>query len=41
MIEYATTPDALSRQFDELWKKNMDAIGIRLKIQAPRSGRSS
>jgi ABC-type transport system substrate-binding protein len=33
VIEYATTPDALSRQFDELWKKNMDAIGIRLKMR--------
>jgi ABC-type transport system substrate-binding protein len=34
VIEYATTPDALSRQFDELWKKNMDAIGIRLRTKA-------
>jgi ABC-type transport system substrate-binding protein len=34
VIEYATTPDALSRQFDELWKKNMDAIGIRLRTRA-------
>ena len=33
VIEYATTPDALSRQFDELWKKNMDAVGIRLRIK--------
>jgi len=33
-IEYASTPDALSRQFDELWKKNLDAIGIRLRINA-------
>jgi len=33
-IEYATTPDALSRQFDELWKKNLDAIGVRLRIKA-------
>jgi ABC-type transport system substrate-binding protein len=32
-IEYATTPDALSRQFDELWKKNLQSIGIRLKIR--------
>ena len=29
-IEYATTPDQISRLFDELWKKNMDAIGIRM-----------
>ena len=34
VIEYATTPDALSRQFDELWKKNMDAIGVRLRTKA-------
>ena len=27
---YATTPDQLSRQFTQLWKKNMDAIGIRM-----------
>ncbi|MDQ2928824.1 MAG: ABC transporter substrate-binding protein, partial [Pseudomonadota bacterium] len=33
VIEYASTPDALSRQFDEQWKKNMDAIGVRLKIK--------
>ena len=33
VIEYATTPDALSRQFDELWKKNMDGIGIRLRFR--------
>jgi ABC-type transport system substrate-binding protein len=31
-IEYATQPDDLSRQFDELWKRNMDHIGVRLKI---------
>jgi ABC-type transport system substrate-binding protein len=34
VIEYASEPDALDRQFDELWKKNMDAIGIRLRIKA-------
>ncbi|MDQ6627970.1 MAG: ABC transporter substrate-binding protein [Pseudomonadota bacterium] len=33
VIEYASTPDAISRQFDELWKRNMDAIGIRLRIK--------
>ena len=31
-LEYATQPDALSRQFDEIWKRNMDALGLRLKI---------
>jgi ABC-type transport system substrate-binding protein len=34
VIEYASTPDALSRQFDELWKKYLDAIGIRLRVKA-------
>jgi ABC-type transport system substrate-binding protein len=33
VIEYASTPDAISRQFDELWKKNMDAIGVQLRIK--------
>jgi ABC-type transport system substrate-binding protein len=33
VIEYASTPDALARQFDELWKKNLDSIGIRLKVK--------
>ena len=33
VIDYATQPDALSRQFDELWKKNMDAVGIRLRMR--------
>ncbi len=32
VLRYASQPDALSRQFDEGWKKNMDAIGIRLAI---------
>ena len=36
VLEYATTPDALSRQFDELWKKNMDAIGIRLEMRTAK-----
>ncbi|MGZ5214759.1 MAG: ABC transporter substrate-binding protein [Caldimonas sp.] len=34
VIDYATQPDAISRQFDELWKKNMDALGIRLRFKA-------
>jgi ABC-type transport system substrate-binding protein len=29
VLEYATTPDGLSRQFDEVWQKNMNAIGVR------------
>ena len=31
-LEVATQPDQLSRQFDELWKKNMERIGIRVKF---------
>jgi ABC-type transport system substrate-binding protein len=31
-LDYATQPDDLSRQFDEMWKKNMDAVGLRLNI---------
>jgi ABC-type transport system substrate-binding protein len=32
VLRYASQPDELSRQFDELWKKNMDAVGLRLSI---------
>jgi ABC-type transport system substrate-binding protein len=35
-IEYASTPDSQNRQFDELWKKSMDAIGIRITIKKAR-----
>ncbi len=31
-IEIATQPDALSRQFDELWKSNLDRVRIRSKF---------
>lgn len=30
MIEMASQPDDLSRKFDELWKKNLTAVGIRI-----------
>jgi ABC-type transport system substrate-binding protein len=30
---YATQPDETSRPYDELWKKNMDAIGVRLVLE--------
>ncbi|WP_422010533.1 ABC transporter substrate-binding protein [Roseateles sp.] len=33
VIEYATQPDAQSRQLVEQWQKNMDAIGIRIKFK--------
>jgi ABC-type transport system substrate-binding protein len=32
VLRYASQADPLSRQFDELWKKNMDAVGLRLAI---------
>jgi ABC-type transport system substrate-binding protein len=34
VLVHATQPDQTSRQFDELWKRNMDALGIRLDIRA-------
>ncbi|RZU01045.1 ABC transporter substrate-binding protein [Rivibacter subsaxonicus] len=33
LIEYASQPDNQSRQLVELWKKNMDAIGIRMEFK--------
>jgi ABC-type transport system substrate-binding protein len=30
VLDYATQPDQASRQLAELWKKNMDAIGVRM-----------
>ena len=32
-IEYASTPTLLDRQYDELWKRSMDAIGIRFTFR--------
>jgi ABC-type transport system substrate-binding protein len=33
LLRYATQPDQNSRQLNELWKKNMDAVGLRLEFQ--------
>jgi ABC-type transport system substrate-binding protein len=33
VFQYTTEPDQSSRQFAQLWKKNMDAIGVRMDIQ--------
>ncbi len=33
-IQYSSQPDAISRAFDEVWKSNMDSLGIRLEIRA-------
>ena len=32
-IRYASRPDSLGRQQDELWKKALDAIGVRMEVQ--------
>ncbi len=32
LLEVATQPDQNSRQFDELWQRNMKSIGIRVKF---------
>ena len=36
VFEYATTPDQLSRQFTQLWKKNLDAIGVRMAVETAK-----
>ena len=36
VIEYASQPDETSRQFDELWKHDMDALGVRTTISAAK-----
>ena len=33
VLERWSSPDSLSRQGDELWKKNMDAIGLRIAFR--------
>ncbi len=32
VIEFATEPDSNSRQYNELWQKSMNALGIKLKF---------
>jgi ABC-type transport system substrate-binding protein len=36
VLEYATTPDGLSRQFDEVWQKNMNHIGVRTEFKVAK-----
>jgi len=36
VIDYASQPDETSRQFDELWKRDMDALRVRTKISAAK-----
>ncbi len=35
-IRYASRPDSLGRQQDELWKKALDGIGVRMEVQKDR-----
>ena len=35
-LEMATQPDQLSRQLDELWKKSMSTIGVRIDFKAAK-----
>ena len=35
-LEYATSPDQTSRQLSELWKKNMDALGVRIEFKVAK-----
>ncbi|EGJ10180.1 ABC transporter substrate-binding protein [Rubrivivax benzoatilyticus] len=36
VLEYSTQPDQQSRKLNELWKKNMDAIGIRIVFKTAK-----
>ncbi|MDP1650214.1 MAG: ABC transporter substrate-binding protein [Rubrivivax sp.] len=35
-LEYATQPDQASRQLNELWQKNMAALGIRIRFKTAK-----
>lgn len=34
VLQYATSPDAASRELNEIWKKSMDAAGIRIEFKS-------
>ena len=34
VLEYATSPDSASRELNEIWKKNMDAVGIKTEFKS-------
>ena len=36
VLEYATSPDATSRELNELWKKNMDAVKIKIVFKTAK-----
>ena len=38
VLAYASQTDAASREFDELWKKSLDSIGIRMKVEKGKLG---
>jgi ABC-type transport system substrate-binding protein len=33
LLQYSTQPDAASRELNQIWKKNMDAMGIRIEFK--------
>ncbi|MEK8051832.1 ABC transporter substrate-binding protein [Ideonella sp. DXS22W] len=35
-LEVATQPEQINRQFDELWKKNINALGIRVRFKTAK-----
>ena len=36
LIEYATSPDQTNRQLNELWQRNMTALGIRMQFKVAK-----
>ncbi len=36
LLEYATSPDQVSRQLSELWQKNMKALGLRIEFKTAK-----
>jgi ABC-type transport system substrate-binding protein len=36
VLEYSTQSDQISRQMDELWKKNMEAVGLRVAFKVAK-----
>lgn len=36
VVQYATQPDALSRELTEIWRKSMDAIGIKMEFKVAK-----
>ncbi len=36
LLEYSTQPDATSRELNEIWKKNMDAVGLKMVFKVAK-----